>query len=1479
MSMMGGGGNTATFYITGNAQGAVNAASQATGALAQLSGMATNTWFGLQNLGTAFAAFPAAVAAGLGSAINSTIEWQDAMFDLERTTGESGAAVKAIADDILDVARNTPLATQEIAALAASGAQLGIANDALAQYAETMGILISATDLTASNTADFARVMNVFQVPTGQIDNFASALLEVGRNTAATESEILNVTKRISGAAAAAGIGADAALGLGAALVSLGPRAEAGGTAMNKTINDMVRAVSTGGDNLERFAAVANMTTDQFATLFREDAAGAVAAFVTGLGRLSGGAEAQISILDDLGITEQRQVSALQQLAQGTKDVGNTQRDLNAILGFSQSSWATSTALQDVAEAKARTLSGQMQLLRNAIFEFGTSIGQFMVGPLGFLIQRFIDFLAGVEALPTPLKVLFAGLIGIMTAITGLAAAAFLIGPRLLLAADAFNRLRQGSVGAASGLASTSAAAQATTQSLLQAQMAANGATTAFIGFRNAQGQMIAGQQVIASTTSATVAAGNAASGAAVATSRFSAALGTLGKVAGWVGAALTVLTIVTTILGNKQRQQAEAAERALQANEDLVSIMRQSGETAGVAAMQWLQAQPAYINAAAAAQALGIQLATLNAIVTGQSSPQQMDEFVTALRNGGEEAAAFGRQVLDLATIYKNSADASGVMVTQIDAGTEAFDNEAEAVQKDNDELREQVRILEGIARAYIDLADATVASRDAQFALQDAQEAYNEALAESLDTASAVTQAELELAQAQLGVARAQREVAEAEEDVATARVRAAEEVREAQRDVADSQDRYLDSLDRVQKAEDELAELRLGPASDEYRDATNDLRNAELRLARAHQTVADAEWYLQHLREEGASARDITDAEMALAESRQEVADTEAELSDATEKLNDLRDESKQAERIADAERDLQSAVRDSERALNTLRDSQEALGDARERQANDTAYQEAQEHLIDTQLAVRQATLDVVDAERELEEIRAGRAEKDAARAAAELETQLIRMAQANAEVRRQTALANGQTWDSGDAAHALADELQALIGLAPDAASQQRLQEYIDTLRAAPNVPDAPTDNGSADVEFNPEDFGLPPLGAFQDYFDELNRIIEESTADAGGGKSIWDQFFGSPGSGALTGAGIGALIAGPIGAAVGGVVGALIGALSQHFPEIGQAIGDLATDSWENIKNIFSDFGWDTLLGPEGGDLIRGLGSGIWQALQSFWEPIGNALHATFIEPFKRLFGIASPSTLFAGFGGDIIQGLLNGVSAAVVAVWNFFSGVGSTIISFFVGAGLWLFNIGGELVRGLLNGATSLWNEAGNFFGNVQRFVWDKFIGVVDWLFNIGGELVRGMWNGIENFIRNNPLSNLFEDAVDGVKSFFGIESPSKLFHEFGTYIMMGLDNGLKSQQDAVAATLAETSGMMEDALAKDYVSSFMLDPSVARADFAAQTAALDMGGAGGNTYNETLNLEAITSADPAEVINEYVWQKRVRLRGGVNA
>lgn len=60
--------------------------------------------------------------------------------------------------------------------------------------------------------------------------------------------------------------------------------------------------------------------------------------------------------------------------------------------------------------------------------------------------------------------------------------------------------------------------------------------------------------------------------------------------------------------------------------------------------------------------------------------------------------------------------------------------------------------------------------------------------------------------------------------------------------------------------------------------------------------------------------------------------------------------------------------------------------------------------------------------------------------------------------------------------------------------------------------------------------------------------------------------------------------------------------------------------------------------------------------------------------------------------------------------------------------------------------------------------------------------------EIVKGLVNGFAKIDWKGMVKDIFSKFVKGIKNFFGIHSPSKMFEEFGTYMVQGLFNGLKN-------------------------------------------------------------------------------------------
>ena len=1018
----------ATARLRVDASGVRSGVSQANSAFSQLEKVVATNWWGLKNLGLAFAALPAAVATGVFAAVKASSQYEDALVGVARTTNEAAKenesaeaaalrnadSLKVLEGELAKIAQSRPIATVEILGIAESAGALGVAQEDVARFTAVVADLSATTNLTSEAAAtNLARIAGLTGLTGAQYDNLASAILEAGRTTAATESEIVSTATRLAGVASVVGLTAEQVIAISATLQSVGVKTQAGGTAIQKTFIDIQSAVSENGQELQTWARLTQESTADFAAGFKADASNQLLKVVQGLGSLAERGIDANAVLKSLGITEANQVRALTALAAGQNQTANAGLRLSENLNTTNAAFAAATASADAAEKKNKTLSAQIQILKNNLFALGKMLGDTILPILKPIVGALSNFITGVRALPGPIKGLLAVVVGIVTILSGLAAVVLIVGSRLVIAVGAFTRLKAAATSAIPGLAGNTAALNANAAAAgraAKAQIAASTATTrgtatavggaAVSGFGKTSSSSSA---ALKGQTAAAVASGAAISGVGTKAAAAAPKLGAFAKGAGIVGVLLTAATIGLTLFGSKVKKQEAAANDATSANAELTARIKDQLRGVGPAADGWVRNQLAMAGATDTAVKLGVAQDILLKIINGTANQGELNSFYDALKSGQDRAIPgtkeLGLAVNNLMKQFKASADEAGAVarkngqLTQSDADLEEqFRSTTEAAKKRRDALLDQVS-------ATLDYIDASFSARSAVNAVSDAQAAYREALrgtgqdaervadaqkslAESyrgvedanraveesyrgvedaeravVAASKAIVDSQKDIVKAQEAIVDAQEEVVKAQEELDESRAKGLRELQDAEGDLADSRDSYLDGLDDISDKEEALAELRAGPEIKDMRDAINKLRDANLNFVKSQRKVEDAEFQLQYLREEGASQRDIEDAELALAEAREEVLDANDDLASGEEELADLRDTSDLVKEIERAERDLAQARRESQQALVNIGDKEREVNDIRAKIAADAYYKDALKEYTD---AVRAQT---------------------------------------------------------------------------------------------------------------------------------------------------------------------------------------------------------------------------------------------------------------------------------------------------------------------------------------------------------------------------------------------------------------------------------------------------------------------------------------------------------------------------------------
>ena len=114
-----------------------------------------------------------------------------------------------------------------------------------------------------------------------------------------------------------------------------------------------------------------------------------------------------------------------------------------------------------------------------------------------------------------------------------------------------------------------------------------------------------------------------------------------------------------------------------------------------------------------------------------------------------------------------------------------------------------------------------------------------------------------------------------------------------------------------------------------------------------------------------------------------------------------------------------------------------------------------------------------------------------------------------------------------------------------------------------------------------------------------------------------------------------------------------------------------------------------------------------------------------------------------------------------------------------------------------GQFLQGLADGIPSLLGEIVDLFNSLLTSVaYEVGAGAPTLMYDVGTALMDGLWDGITAVVGDlgNRVGELIDDIIGWFKSGFGIFSPSRVFHDLGIDLMVGLLNGIV--EAAVAVT-----------------------------------------------------------------------------------
>lgn len=241
-----------------------------TTSLNDLEGNLSRQRYALYDVASTYGVLSAALLATAGYAVKVGADFESAFTAVDRTLedGQAPAAIAQIRAELVNLSTTIPKSFAEISEIATLGNQLGIAAKDLTTFTETVAQFSAITGITADASAQaFGRIGNILGVLPGDYDKLASAIVFVGRNSAATEKQIITLTERLGASASRAGLTADEVVGLSGALAGLAVAPERAQGVFENYFNTLNKAVSEGGEALDNFSTITGKSNEEITRL------------------------------------------------------------------------------------------------------------------------------------------------------------------------------------------------------------------------------------------------------------------------------------------------------------------------------------------------------------------------------------------------------------------------------------------------------------------------------------------------------------------------------------------------------------------------------------------------------------------------------------------------------------------------------------------------------------------------------------------------------------------------------------------------------------------------------------------------------------------------------------------------------------------------------------------------------------------------------------------------------------------------------------------------------------------------------------------------------------------------------------------------------------------------------------------------------------------------------------------------------------
>lgn len=241
--------------------------------------------------------------------------------------------------------------------------------------------------------------------------------------------------------------------------------------------------------------------------------------------------------------------------------------------------------------------------------------------------------------------------------------------------------------------------------------------------------------------------------------------------------------------------------------------------------------------------------------------------------------------------------------------------------------------------------------------------------------------------------------------------------------------------------------------------------------------------------------------------------------------------------------------------------------------------------------------------------------------------------------------------------------------------------------------------------------------------------------------------------------------------------------------IGEAIPQLLQMLPDIIT----NIVEVLTDYLPDII--NTGVELLIGLIDGIVKAIPDLIDMLPTIIDTIVTVLLDNLPMIVDSAIKIMM---ALIEGLTKAIPQLVQMVPNIIFNIVNTLISKLPE----IIMTGIKIISSLIQGIGQMLGGVTQAIGKIGSAMISKLLEFPGKMAEVGLNLIKGLWNGINNakdWILNK-IKGFGQSILNGIKSFFGIHSPSTLFRdEIGQNLALGIGEGFSDEMGAVSKEMQD--------------------------------------------------------------------------------